>query len=1041
MCTINHKFRLIGCLLILFVVCFFVDAVAEKNYTITYSFESSDSDFILDYTTVPGMPELMEKLPKSAKSGSNETYTNLLQGKTFESGAVTWTYERTDPWIKKITGDVKLKVLWIPKEENLSTATCTITYQYEFDGGWRGIECPEAVRSEIMRRFPVRESEEVSQNGNVNLSEINKNFEGVIDTENDGIWKTAGYLNENMHDTFIAGSDAVMKAKWVFEGNKHEVQYLAVSTDESKPFPEKLEKEIQPAVTQTVEKGDWVRAYAPRNLQIPDGAGTWRFGGYTHSFIVGQSEGNCFTGKWTYLENSPQVTYTFVSDTEGIPLPDEIYQYLPIDANSYGDGDVVTPIMPVETSFQSKYASDYSSANVSWRFIGYEPEQMTMAGVPVKFTGKWKMVDDSRTISVLYASADEKEPIPDELYWRARKDFVSVDLTETAEPELPEKKKVFETAVGRWTFDRFVYSKSESNHAAEMYIGYWKFEEKSRELSYSARSLTEGKELPEFVPDLLPAKTNVSARETDLSPVEPTRREIRVTGASWVFRDYQELSVVPGDTPLVFVSEWEYVPDEPVSASIRGSVSLSGKTMIGQEFEFILVEGNDILQQVSNQSDGSFAFTPLQFDADDLARMPENGFEYQVMEVDGGETKDGTLLDGTVQKVTVRLGETESRLTVQTQGTPVFTNAYSAEAMVTVTAKVEFFGFEFVDRTLQPVRMKLFSFELYEKDGGSWERLATSECDGQGKISFEIPVDHLDTGLHCFRIVQAEQGEDHVLRDQRRHDFNLNVIDSGNGTLEVEPVYVGQSVASLQNISVNLPELVFVNRMESELLSVEIDENLSGRNGWQLFANGMPLEVDETIMGQILTETDGEIRLRGLPSYDSDGNRITWSLQLAADSDVQILREDGNVKDSHYAENGETIRLAVTSAVWTGNGFSADLMLSGTDTVPDVRAKLLKDGKASGHALTMAKVDENQYRLAADNLGSGQYTAVVEPISGYSIQYVGADGKARNDADNGGEIHLTKIPNTGDGERMPLYLLTGIVSVCLAAVLGRWKNE
>jgi hypothetical protein len=50
--------------------------------------------------------------------------------------------------------------------------------------------------------------------------------------------------------------------------------------------------------------------------------------------------------------------------------------------------------------------------------------------------------------------------------------------------------------------------------------------------------------------------------------------------------------------------EWEYVPDEPVSAEICGKVSLSGKKISEESFEFILVKDNTILEQVKCREDG-----------------------------------------------------------------------------------------------------------------------------------------------------------------------------------------------------------------------------------------------------------------------------------------------------------------------------------------------------------------------------------------------------------------------------------------------------
>ena len=1035
------------CGLLLLFVCYTSNAVAAPKkppIKISYVFVSTVQDTHLDYNSIGGMVDLEWTLPRKVTNGSTVKYLDKLQNQSFESDNITWTFSCAVPeQIKNIQDDTVVELYWTPvkKTENQETKKCNVSFQYQFDSSWR--EFPETVHDRIKAQFPIPENREMLQNAELDLAEVNRNCFGntyqFVDQENDGVWTTAGFKNDLGAERIMVSEDTIVTAKWTFKGKEYKVRYLAFSEDETKPFPETLAKKACPARSQTVEKGDWVRAYAPDELQIEDGPGKWFFTGYTRNVILGQSGDNCFIGKWKYLEKSPQVTYTFVSGTNGAELPQEILQYLPLDAREYSEGESVKAIQPAEKRFQSKHDTDFSSVNNYWKFVGYDDDEKTMADGGVTFTGKWTMINEASTRMLIYTSTDENETIPDELAGRASDDLEYIP--ESGTPELPDNRKVFEDAVGTWTFDRFVHQKSGKNLAAEMLVGYWKFREKSREVSFSAKSRTEGKELPGMIGNYLPEMKTAGARETDLVPSEPTTKEIRVAGAAWVYRGYQEMDIRPGSDPVVFISEWEYVPDEPVSAEIRGNVSLSGKKIDGESFEFILVKDNEILEQVKSREDGTFSFSPLKFSAEDLERMPENGFEYQVMEVDGGETKDGTVLDGTVRRVTVLLGEEDSRLTVQVIGKPEFENTYSAEAMVTVNAKVEFSGLEFADGVLRSVGMRLFSFELYEKDGGNWTLIGSADCDERGRISLQISMDHLSTGLHSYQIVQVDQEDNRILIDKRQLYFNLNVTDGGDGTLKVDPVYVGQNLASIQNVPVTLPELVFVNRVESEMLSVEIDETVPDRNGWQLFANGMPAEVEEGLLAQILTETENEIRFRGLPSYDTDGNRIRWSVQLATKSDVQILQLDGNVKDSNYAEDGDMIRSSKIAVVQTGNDFSADLFLSGTDTAPEIQAQLLKNGEECDHALRVEKINDTNYRLTAENLGNGQYSAKVEPITGYQIRYTDADGKAGSSAVDGGQIQLMKIPNTGDRESMLLFAAAGLAALCLAACCAKWKER
>ena len=164
-------------------------------------------------------------------------------------------------------------------------------------------------------------------------------------------------------------------------------------------------------------------------------------------------------------------------------------------------------------------------------------------------------------------------------------------------------------------------------------------------------------------------------------------------------------------------------------------------------------------------------------------------------------------------------------------------------------------------------------------------------------------------------------------------------------------------------------------------------------------------------------------------------------MQLATKTEVQILQLDGNVKDSYYAEDGEVIRSSKTAVVQTGNDFSADLILSGTDTLPEIQLRLLKNGKECDHAIRVEKIDDTNYRLTAENLGNGQYSAKLEPISGYQIRYTDADGKTGNSAGDGGQIQLMKIPNTGDRESVLFFAAAGLASLCLTACCAKRKER
>ena len=417
----SMPFLCLCCLLLLF-VSFTSNAVAA---TISYKFVSypKEEPINIDADTKQRIIEGFNLPQEWSKPREKIKIGDILKDESFQIGEILWKFYRASPDNRIINSDTVITLYWTPKQESKK---CKVSFQYAFDSGWR--EFPEIVHDSIKNQFPIQQEMEILQYDVLDLANINDSCFGngrFVDQENDGVWTTEGYKNKLGTDRVIIKDDVTFTAVWTFKGNEYDVRYLAVSADETKPFPETLTESAQPAKKQKVEKGDWVRAYAPAELQIEDGTGKWVFTGYTRSVILGQSGDNCFIGKWKYLEKTPQVTYTFISDTIGADLPQDILQYLPLDTKEYSEGEIVKAIEPTEKRFQSKHDKDYSSVNNCWKFVGYDADEKTMADGGVSFTGKWVRITEASTRMLIYTSTDEDEAIPDELYQAAKVDGTS----------------------------------------------------------------------------------------------------------------------------------------------------------------------------------------------------------------------------------------------------------------------------------------------------------------------------------------------------------------------------------------------------------------------------------------------------------------------------------------------------------------------------------------------------------------------------------------------------------------------------------------
>ena len=114
---------------------------------------------------------------------------------------------------------------------------------------------------------------------------------------------------------------------------------------------------------------------------VRDGAGEWTFSGWTpDSFALSDSDVT-FTGTWNWTQLPVyNVTFSFVSGTEGRSLPDGVLAKLPAPTTGY-DGDVFT----APETFRA-----YHMTQGTWRFHGWIAISQTISGGDITFTGEWR---------------------------------------------------------------------------------------------------------------------------------------------------------------------------------------------------------------------------------------------------------------------------------------------------------------------------------------------------------------------------------------------------------------------------------------------------------------------------------------------------------------------------------------------------------------------------------------------------------------------------------------------------------------------------
>ena len=262
-----------------------------------------------------------------------------------------------------------------------------------------------------------------------------------------------------------------------------------------------------------------------------------------------------------------------------------------------------------------------------------------------------------------------------------------------------------------------------------------------------------------------------------------------------------------GETAIAFSNT--YTP-APVEVALEGTKTLTGRTLLDGEFDFILADADaNVLQTVSNL-DGKFAFEPLTF-------QKTGTYIYFVREDIPAEAEsnvyEGVLYDSTVLTVTVTVtddgnGQLKATATVTDAGEQTelaFANAY------TVTGYTEF-NLE-GSKTLAGKELQNgeFAFEMYDANGN---RVAVTTNDATGSFAFAgVPV--TAEGTSVFTVKERNDGKGGITYDETVYTVAVMTADNGIGGLELESVYLfcdGEPV----------DELLFANSYAVEPVAVQL---------------------------------------------------------------------------------------------------------------------------------------------------------------------------------------------------------------------------
>ena len=247
---------------------------------------------------------------------------------------------------------------------------------------------------------------------------------------------------------------------------------------------------------------------------------------------------------------------------------------------------------------------------------------------------------------------------------------------------------------------------------------------------------------------------------------------------------------------IEFKNAYNLTPkDSSVTHKITAYKSLAGRALKPGEFEFELVEGDEVVATGKNSYDGMIAMSSI--------RYTEPGeHTYTLREVHGGTKSNGITYDGTTYTIVTTVtdngdGTLDVHHVLKGDKPAEFKNSYGLtpeSSSVTdqiVATKV---------LTGRELAADEFSFELVEGEGKDAKVVATGTNNAEGKITMS-PVKYDKAGKHTYALREVNGGTTSkgVTYSDAKFTIETTITDNGDGTLEAKHVLKGTEPAEFKN--------------------------------------------------------------------------------------------------------------------------------------------------------------------------------------------------------------------------------------------------
>ena len=391
-----------------------------------------------------------------------------------------------------------------------------------------------------------------------------------VDTANKVTWTFAGYDKEKI---VVAEGRQTFLGSWVPTPNP---EYVFKSSDARVPLPQSI-LGMLPNDEASYKVGDTIVAKQPAEESVVEEEKdyVWTFKGYDQKNATYNGKRVTFTGIWEVTPRPHHVSYTFVSITAGVDLPEFIQKKAPKDSSSYYNTQKVVPEELTETT----YKDDVNDG--TWTFDGYDAKSKIVKKADLTFTGKWKFKANKYQATYRFESATAGKALPAEITGWTPSDSATYENGNSVLAKQPAQATYTDPVNdGTWTFKGYDADNAVVNKANVEFVGKWTFEANKYQATYSFASATAGKQLPAGIATLLPSDSATYVNGASVSAQQPSQTTYTdaVNDGTWTFKGYDVASAVVNKANVSFVGKWEFVAKK-YQATYRFESETAGKAL------------------------------------------------------------------------------------------------------------------------------------------------------------------------------------------------------------------------------------------------------------------------------------------------------------------------------------------------------------------------------------------------------------------------------------------------------------------------------